>query len=168
LPGDVACECANPICVRGHDGFCAKPLVSGKISLAPLKVSFPFCAAEAINGGQAMACLCINFGGELEDELLTPNAPKAAPRAAGDGNVLANSVTSSGPTVKIDFYEAVVNEQDCTSCEICDNGHGYTFDCSNVVATMVQSTWTPFSVLASLRPNQEKISFVSHLDSLST
>jgi hypothetical protein len=181
LPGDVACECAivlgvqfqcgfgNPICVGGQDGFCAKPLVSGEISLAPLKVGFQFCAAEATNGGQATSSLCINFGGELEDELLTPSAPKAAPKTDGDGNVFANSATtSSGPTAKINFCEAVVNEQDCSSCEICDNGHGYVFDCSNVDATMVQSTCTPFSVIASLRPNQEKISFMPHLDSMST
>jgi hypothetical protein len=180
LPGDVSCQCAivlgvqfqcafgNPICVGGQDGFCAKPLVSGEISLAPVKVGFQFCAAEATNGGQATSSLCINFGGELEDEPSTTTTP-SQPKENGDGTVTANSVTASlKPTAKIDFCEAVVNEQDCTSCEICDNGHGYIFDCSNVDATMVQSTCTPFSVIASLRPNQEKISFMPHLDSLST
>ena len=154
LPGDVTCQCAialgfdftcvyqKPICIGGIAGFCSAPTISGKLDILTLDVGFAYCASNATNGGVSVPGICIDIGGVLNQDSL------------GEGTNSADLQTCI----------ATIDGKACSSCEICDAGTGYTFNCAAIDARMVQSKCTPLHILSSLRSDQGDIQFMPHLD----
>jgi hypothetical protein len=158
LPGDVLCDCAlavgltfacefqSPICLGG---FCSSPSVAGDISLLRTTLAFQFCLLNPTRNGVPTNGFCINVGG-AGDAPLSISAPDEVDSAVLTG-CTATSVDGTTP---------------CNSCALCNDGTGYTFDCTNLGDTsLIQSTCTPLSVITSLDPDQD-ITFFPHLDAL--
>jgi hypothetical protein len=161
LPGDVLCNCAlglgltfacefqSPLCVGG---FCSAPSVAADLSLVRATVAFEFCLLNPTSNGVPTNGFCINVGG-------TPGAPLRI-TAPGTAETTESTVLTECTATSLDGTTT------CNSCALCNDGTGYTFDCTNLGDdALIQSTCTPLSVITSLDPDQE-ITFFPHLDAL--
>jgi hypothetical protein len=163
VPGDLTCECFltlgivftctydEPVCSNGDaDGICSTPVISGELNILMLSATLKFCTAGTTDGGVAVPGLCIDFGGSLLDGLNL-------------GGIFG--ADSEGQQVKGNLLHcsASVLGQTCQSCEICDMGLGYSFDCSNVESIYVQSECVPATIISGFFMDQ-KVSFMPQLD----
>jgi len=160
IPGEVVCdcnlvllsisfECANQqaICIGGLEGFCFTPTITGLLGILDSSLGFEFCAADATSGGVTVPGLCINFGGAVLNAF-----------TEGDGDSDPRE-----PVDEVTSCEASVGGVKCESCTICDDGAGYTFDCSAIDPTFVQSECTAVHLIDSLFQT-EPVAFLPNLD----
>lgn len=150
LPGAATCECSlgfaityscrfeQAICVGGLGGFCTKPLITGTLGLVDASLAFEYCAEGATNGGVSVPGLCVTFNEGLSDN-----------DTEGEGGLSACSATMGG--------------MPCKPCEMCADGKGYVFDCSNIDPSVVQSKCTAVQVIDSLT-QEHSVAFLPQLD----
>lgn len=157
LPGDVLCECAlavgltfscefqSAICLFG---FCSSPSVAADISILRGTLAFEFCLKDPTRNGVPTNGFCIQAGG-------------------GGAGPWGEGAQQEGSTVLTECTATSLDgKTPCNSCALCNEGTGYTFDCSNLGDEgLIQSTCTPLTVITSLDPDQE-ITFFPHLDAL--
>jgi hypothetical protein len=153
---EFVCATRNPVCLGGAAaGFCSTPSILGGFSLVNQFVDFEFCLNEATLGGEALPGLCIQVGGNLG------NSTRSDLSAVDDTSTAAAAVLTE--------CVATADGTDCNNCQLCSHSgsgdQGYTFDCTNVDARLIQSTCTPLSVITSLSSDQN-IAFLPQLDSM--
>jgi hypothetical protein len=185
LPGNLQCTCTLTTALKfgckgfeelclSDAGYCSTPTVSGQLDLLTLSVTFKFCGFNATNNGRPIPGICINVGGKL----VPPGFP--IPNAKGDikppirgANQTSSSAVTTGttlPSLSSKMTSALgtcsatnIYGKECKSCNICNQGQGYTFDCSNIGRHVVQSSCTPLSIVSNLRLDQN-ITFLPMLD----
>lgn len=164
VPGDITCNCfltigivftcsyGEPICLGDNDsGVCSTPVIKGELNILLLSATLEFCTAGTTDGGVAVPGLCIDFGGSLLNGLNIGGLFGAdAAEGQKQGNLLHCTASVLGET--------------CQSCEICDGGLGYTFDCSNIESIYVQSKCVPATIISGFFMDQE-VGFLPQLDS---
>jgi hypothetical protein len=168
IPGDVTCRCfltigivftctyGEPVCLSGNEndsGLCSTPVVKGELNVLMLSATLQFCTSGTTDGGVAVPGLCVDFGGSLLNGLNIGGlfgADSEGQQQEVKGNLLHCTASVLGET--------------CNSCEICDSGLGYMFDCSNIVATYVQSECVPATIISGFFMGQE-VNFLPQLDS---
>jgi hypothetical protein len=187
LPGNLQCTCTfttslkfgckgfDELCLSDN-GYCSTPTVSGQLDLLSLSVTFKFCGFNATNNGRPVPGICINVGGTL----VPPGFP--IPNAKGEikpssppirgANQTSSTVTTGGtlPSLSSKMTSVLgtcsatnIYGKECKSCNICNQGQGYTSDCSNIGRRVVQSRCTPLSIVSNLRLDQN-ITFLPRLD----
>jgi hypothetical protein len=134
------CVFDEEICVGGIDGFCATPLVTGTLGLLDSTVGFEFCSASATSHGVSVPGLCVSF---------------ASAQVDGKDNVGRNKPLTT--------CSASLGGIACSSCELCADGNGYTFDCSAHQMGVIQSECTAVSVIDSLTQDHV-VAFFPNLD----
>lgn len=124
---DYECEFNKQVCTNGDEAlFCTTPTVIGDLNIFKFKFAAEVCTSETLQGGVAVPGLCFNFGGNLFRGLFGGfNSP-----------ILEDSVKSEGD---LESCTVQIGEETCYACEICDNGLGYRFDCSEFDESMVQT-----------------------------
>jgi hypothetical protein len=179
LPGNLQCTCKlttalnfgckgfQELCLS-ENGYCSTPTVSGQLDLLSLSVTFKFCGFNATNNGRPLPGICVTVGGRL----VPPGFP--IPSAKGPPIRGANQTSSSTGTTLPSLSSKMTSVlgtcsatnifgKECKSCNICNQGQGYTFDCSNIGRHVVQSKCTPLSVVSNLRLDQN-VTFLPVLD----
>ena len=166
LPGDKTCTCdifnlnaafncsyTSPVCVGN---LCSQPTVEASWMLLRRTLFFEFCLEDVTRDGEPVNGFCIRIGGVYEPltPFVAPVQGKTAPKAVATTPTRLTTCTAT----------AGDKTSPCNSCALCNGGTGYTFDCSNLDAALIQSSCTPLSVITSLDPDQD-IAFFPHLDS---
>jgi hypothetical protein len=181
--GELTCQCfltlgivftcglEEPLCSsEDNSGLCSSPVVSGELNILTLSATLEFCTAGTTNGGVAVPGLCVDFGGSILDGLdflgdLTGELFGAD--SEGQQQIVADSAPPVQEGGNLNHCTASVLGESCNSCEICNMGLGYTFDCSNVEPLYVQSKCTPVTIISGFFMNQT-VSFLPELDALSS
>lgn len=161
FPGSATCDCSmslsltydcvfeEEICLGGIDGFCATPLVTGSLGLLDSTVGFEFCAGGATSHGVPVPGLCVSFGNaQVDDHGKDPSH--------GDNVVVKNK------NMPLTTCSASLGGIACSSCDMCADGNGYTFDCSAHQTGVIQSECTAISVIDSLTQNH-MVAFLPNL-----
>lgn len=161
LPGSYTCDCGlgeNLLALEftftctATTAFCfplcIQPSISGTIGLGRNTARLEVCNNGFDNSGSlsgpafTLPPFCANLGGRTEADVFADTH---------DSRLDECSITSGNQT--------------CDSCEVCDGGLGYKFNCSNIDEHMVQSTCVNASVMSSFNPNNQ-FNFGLKLDGL--
>ena len=190
LPGDIICDCAitvgfifvcafqNQFCLGPEStGYCSTPSLQGDIRLLRQTIAFEFCLNDATNGGVPTLGLCFNIGGELDDEDANSfrvgqdqaDGNKAVTKVASKFTPLLKKLVPSSSQQKSKLLDCVGMSDDderieCNSCQLCNDGTGYIFDCTNINELFIQSECTPLSILTNLRDSNQDIHFFPNFD----
>lgn len=161
IPGNLECNCfltigivfscayGEPVCTGGDKGLCSTPTVSGELNILTATAALEFCTAGTTNGGVAVPGVCVDFGGSL----LT----------GGIFDIFGADGVEEEKKGNLAHCTASMNGETCRSCEICDFGLGYTFDCENIEPGFVQSECIPAKIISGFYADQE-VTFLPQLD----
>lgn len=155
LPGKSTCTCSvssfgvvdfdcafNKEVCRYNDPtvFCTTPTLTGKLNILRWRLEGEMCTSEARQGGVNVPGVCGSFGWSFFKNLF---GGKNSPELPDDDGVAADSIATLETTGNLESCKILVGNETCYSCEICNSGSGYQFDCSEFDETMVQSKCVP-------------------------
>lgn len=141
LPGQVECTCNVGLslsfaCVYQEPIAGFMPAITGTLGLLELSATLEVCTADPTV--DMPAGVCLSFGGTSK----------------------GIEADSSGG---LEHCSASIKGEACNSCDICDEGIGFQFDCSNIDEKVVQSMCVPANILTNLWSGEE-LHFLPVLD----
>lgn len=177
---DFVCEFDERRCKNDDfNGFCYTPSLIGAVTLIPnIAATLEFCLADVTSGGVAVESLCFRLGGSTDTALVREEDSEAMMAIGGDGfwsrvwdfggnvwkavRLLYAPPTESSGNLEVCSVSSESGE-DCNFCEICDEGRGYIFDCSNIDPLWVQSECTEATIITNLQQIDE-VQFLPNID----